>query len=77
MNKKNDKEIEKIFQKIFKKKGNFKNLKRINEEKWDSLAHVNLIVALESEFKMRFKPNEIETMNSYKSILILINKKNK
>ena len=77
MNKKNDKAIEKIFQKIFKRKGNFKNLKRINEEKWDSLAHVNLIVALESEFKMRFKPNEIETMNSYKSILILINKKNK
>ena len=60
MNKKSEKVIEKIFQKIFKKRGNFKNFKRINEEKWDSLAHVNLIVALESELKIRFKPNEIE-----------------
>ena len=77
MNKKSEKEIEKIFQKIFKKRGNFKNFKRINEEKWDSLAHVNLIVALESELKIRFKPNEIEKMNSYKSIVILTNKKRK
>ena len=77
MNKKSEKVIEKIFQKIFKKRGNFKNFKRINEEKWDSLAHVNLIVALESELKIRFKPNEIEKMNSDKNIVILTNKKRK
>ena len=50
-------------------------LKRINEEKWDSLAHVNLIVAIESEFKLRLKPHQIENMNSFKSILMLIKKK--
>lgn len=74
MIKKNEKSLEKIFQKIFKKKGNVKNLKRINEEKWDSLAHVNLIVAIESEFKLRLKPHQIENMNSFKSILMLIKK---
>tara|TARA_B100000427_G_scaffold260283_1_gene224568 strand:+ start:324 stop:554 length:231 start_codon:yes stop_codon:yes gene_type:complete len=67
--------LEKIFKQIFKKKGNLKNLKRINEEKWDSLAHVNLIVAIESEFKIRLKPHQIENMNSFKSIVILLNKK--
>jgi|TARA_B100001059_G_C17460552_1_gene391923 acyl carrier protein len=76
MIKKNERSLEKIFQKIFKKKVNVKNLKRINEEKWDSLAHVNLIVAIESEFKLRLKPHQIENMNSFKSILMLI-KKNK
>ena len=76
MIKKNERSLEKIFQKIFKKKVNVKNLKRINEEKWDSLAHVNLIVVIESEFKLRLKPHQIENMNSFKSILMLI-KKNK
>ena len=76
MIKKNERSLEKIFQKIFKKKVNVKNLKRINEEKWDSLAHVNLIVAIESVFKLRLKPHQIENMNSFKSILMLI-KKNK
>jgi len=67
--------LEKIFKQIFKKKGNLKNLKRINEEKWDSLAHVNLIVAIESEFKIRLKSYQIENMNSFKSIVLLLNKK--
>jgi acyl carrier protein len=33
-----------------------------NIEKWDSLGHLNLIVALEEEFDVLFEPEEIVAM---------------
>ena len=68
-----DKKLTKIFIKIFKKK-NIQSLKRINEEKWDSLLHVNLMLAIESEFKVKFKSEQIEYLNSFKTILSIIKK---
>lgn len=32
--------------------------------KWDSLAHMNLVVALESEFKIRFSTDEIPKLTA-------------
>ena len=66
-----DKKLTKIFIKIFKKK-NIQSLKRINEEKWDSLLHVNLMLAIESEFNVKFKSEQIEYLNSFKTILSII-----
>lgn len=33
-------------------------------EAWDSLAHLNLILELESEFDVSFEPDEIKVMTS-------------
>ena len=37
-------------------------------EKWDSLHHLNLIVALEDEFDIEFEPEEIAEMKSFSAI---------
>ena len=44
-------------------------------EKWDSLAHLNLIVELESEFDVSFEPEEIGTMTSFDSVLYQLKQK--
>jgi acyl carrier protein len=37
-------------------------------EKWDSLNHLSLILALEQEFQVNFTPQEIERMLSVEAI---------
>lgn len=39
-----------------------------NCENWDSLNHLNLIVALEEAFEIEFEPEEIALMNSFSKI---------
>lgn len=39
-----------------------------NCEKWDSMRHLNLIVALELEFGVEFEPEEIAEMKSFEII---------
>lgn len=39
-----------------------------NCEKWDSLAHLNLIVELETEFGVSFEPEEIGEMTSFDKV---------
>ena len=36
---------------------------------WDSLKHMNLIVALEEEFEVQFSDNEITDLSNYSLIL--------
>ncbi len=40
-----------------------------NIEKWDSIGHMNLIVALEEEFDTVFDDEDIEILVNYKNIL--------
>jgi acyl carrier protein len=42
---------------------------------WDSLKHMNLILALEEKFAVSFSDDEIVSMLSIKSILELLSKK--
>jgi acyl carrier protein len=42
---------------------------------WDSLNHLRLISALESEFKVRFSTQEIMTMDKVGTLLDIITKK--
>lgn len=42
---------------------------------WDSLSHINLIVALEQEFQVSFEVSEIESMLSYQDILETLGRK--
>jgi acyl carrier protein len=44
-------------------------------EKWDSLQHVNLVVALEQGFELQFTPEELERILSIKQIAGLVEEK--
>ncbi len=42
---------------------------------WDSMNHMNLVVALEEEFKCEFDEDDIENMLTFNLIKIIINEK--
>lgn len=42
---------------------------------WDSFNHINLIVAVESTFKIKFQTAELESMNTVGHLVDLIQKK--
>jgi acyl carrier protein len=42
---------------------------------WDSFNHINLIVAVESHFKIKFQTAELESMNTVGHLADLIEKK--
>ena len=44
-------------------------------ESWDSLNHINLVLALEQEFKTTFAPEEIIQMVSFREIQEILNQK--
>ena len=46
-----------------------------NTKKWDSLAHMNLVMALEKELKIKFTDDEINEMLSFELIEEIINNK--
>lgn len=52
------------------------SLRRINEVKWDSLAHVTLVTALESEFSISLDYSDTERLTSYQSTLLLLKERN-
>ena len=69
--------LKKIFSKILgvkessiRSKTSPKNLK-----KWDSLAHMNLVMGLENEFKIKFTDQEITEMLSFELVLDIIQNK--
>jgi len=41
-------------------------------EDWDSVQHLNLILALESEFKLHFEPEEIDLMKTIGDVSALV-----
>ena len=43
---------------------------------WDSLTHINLIVAIEREFKIRFTTREITALRNVGDLMDLIARKN-
>ena len=44
-------------------------------ETWDSLQHLNLVVALEQNFRLAFAPEEIEEMLSINLVVALVQEK--
>lgn len=44
-------------------------------ETWDSLQHLNLVLALEQEFHIQFTPEEIEQLLSVELISMLVDEK--
>lgn len=47
-----------------------------NLSEWDSLRHLNLIVALEEEFDVSFEPEQIAVMTSFTNIMEELSKSN-
>jgi len=69
------KTLEQIFLNIMRIQAlpqNFENLKIGDVEKWDSLNHVSLILAIESKFNIKIKPEDSIELTSYKKILNFI-----
>ena len=48
-----------------------------NNKNWDSLKHLNLILAIEEEFNFKLSIEEISSSNNFLSIMKIIRKKNK
>lgn len=46
-------------------------------EEWDSLEHINLISAVESSFKIKFKMKEISTMKNVGEMISIIQERAK
>ncbi len=46
-------------------------------EEWDSLEHINLISAVESTFKMKFKMKEVSTMKNLGEMIDIIAERSK
>jgi len=44
-------------------------------ETWDSVHHLNLVLALEQEFHLQFEPEEIDDMTSIPSVLAVLDRK--
>ena len=73
-----DKKLKKIFSKIIgiKESSIKQSTSPKNTKKWDSLAHMNLIMALENELKIKFTDNEITEMLTFELVKeIITNKK--
>lgn len=47
-----------------------------NLSAWDSLRHLNLVVALEDEFEVSFEPEQIAIMTSFAAIMEELSKLN-
>lgn len=57
----------KVFSKTFEMKNNFdENLEYNSIEAWDSIGHMNLISALEEDFKISFETDDIVDFSSFK-----------
>jgi acyl carrier protein len=44
-------------------------------ETWDSVHHLNLVLALEQEFNLQFEPEEIDSMKDIQHILEILTSK--
>ena len=77
MNRKTQEEVILIIQKALKLKSGVLSIKNSSNDvkNWDSLGHLNILVALDSSFDGKiFNIKKMATANSIKSIINLLNK---
>tara|TARA_B100000686_G_C16702755_1_gene924430 strand:+ start:787 stop:1026 length:240 start_codon:yes stop_codon:yes gene_type:complete len=51
------------------------SVRQVSTERWDSMAHVNMIVAIENEFGLSLHAGEYSRMTSFNSIVLLLDEK--
>ncbi len=74
----NDKRIISALKKVFPKNKfpkNIDNLKIGSFKTWDSLAHLNFLLLIEKEFKIKFSIDEMTNLKKIKDIKNIINSK--
>ena len=52
-----------------------RTIRRLGDERWDSVAHVSLVAALESEFGFVLSIADFEELSSFESARMLISEK--
>ena len=68
--------LEKVFKDVFNNTVAFSDeLKREDVKLWDSLRHVQLLIAIEGEFGVRFDGSDATKMNSISDIIEVIKEK--
>jgi len=68
--------LERVFANVFQGKLTFSpDLKRDNQPSWDSLKHIELLVALEQEFAVRLDGADATEMTSVEKILQVLGQK--
>ena len=73
-----EKKIQNCLKKIFPKNKiptNTLNLKIGSFKNWDSLSHLNLLLLIEKQFKIKFTINEMTELKTIKDIKLTIQKK--
>lgn len=72
-----DDKLVEIFQIILDVDSSFdvRSVRRINERRWDSLTHMSLISAIESEFGFTLDISEMERMTSFAAVRALLTDK--
>ena len=51
------------------------SVRRISQPHWDSLAHMSIVAAVESEFGLRLGYDDMERMSSFGATLLLLEEK--
>ena len=49
-----------------------KDFRRMNERRWDSLAHASIIAAIEGEFSIHLEVKDWDRLTSFESACLLI-----
>lgn len=70
-------ELTPIFRQVFDDTGIelTRNLTADDIDDWDSLTHMNLVMAVELQFKVKFALGELQALKNVGDMLDLINKK--
>ena len=67
--------LKQIFIEVFSiSEAEVESFRKLNNSKWDSLASVNLIAAMESEFKIEIQEPDYETLSSFSSAELVLEK---
>ncbi|MDB9998309.1 acyl carrier protein [Alphaproteobacteria bacterium] len=65
--------LKQIFMEVFSiSEAEVESYRKLNNSKWDSLASVTLIVAIESEFKIQLQELDYESLSSFSSAELIL-----
>ena len=77
MKPKNYKKLKEIFMEIFSiNESEIESFRKINNRKWDSIASVTLIAAIESEFNVVIDDLDYESFSSFAAVELVLDNLN-
>ena len=67
--------LKQIFIEVFSiSEAEVESYRKLNNSKWDSLASVTLIAAIESEFKIELQESDYESLSSFSSAELVLDR---